>query len=64
MLELQALIDTIYERGRYRGDIDYSGPLTPTLDAQESAWLQEQLQREKPFGKTSTGSRRSRRTGK
>jgi hypothetical protein len=63
-LELQPLIDVIYERGRYREEIDYSQPLTPPLSAEQSAWFQQQMQREKPVGKTSTSSRRSRRSGK
>jgi hypothetical protein len=42
-LALQPLVDAIYERGRYRQDIDYSQPLTPPLGAEHVAWLAQQL---------------------
>jgi hypothetical protein len=43
-LHLQPVVDAIYERGRYREDIDYSQPLTPPLTAEQVAWLAQQLQ--------------------
>jgi hypothetical protein len=43
-LVLQPMIDEIYQRFRYPRSIDYSKPLTPPLDAAETAWLQQQLQ--------------------
>ena len=42
-LDLQPLVDTIYEGGRYGEDIDYSQPLTPPLGADQTAWLEQQL---------------------
>jgi hypothetical protein len=42
-LDLQPIIDAIYERSRYAQDIDYSKPLGPPLAAEESAWLERQL---------------------
>lgn len=42
-LHLQPLIDGIYQRYRYRTRIDYSKPLKPPLNAEETAWLQEQI---------------------
>jgi hypothetical protein len=43
-LELQPLIEAIYARRRYYRAIDYTKPLQPPLSAEESAWLQGQLQ--------------------
>jgi hypothetical protein len=43
-LNLQPMIEAIYERSRYERSIDYNKPLTPPLDAAETAWLQQQLQ--------------------
>jgi len=42
-LALQPLIETIYERGRYEEEIDYTKPLTPPLSPKEAAWLKQQL---------------------
>jgi Protein of unknown function (DUF4058) len=50
-LALQPLVDAIYERGRYREDIDYSRPLTPPLGAEQAAWLERQLRSAKPAAK-------------
>jgi hypothetical protein len=41
-LDLQPILDAIYERGRYREDIDYAQPLTPPLSAEQAAWLKQQ----------------------
>lgn len=38
-LELQPLIDQIYEKGRYSEDIDYSESLEPPLSPPESEWV-------------------------
>jgi hypothetical protein len=38
LLDLQPLIDQIYEKGRYAEDIDYSEPLRPPLSADEAEW--------------------------
>jgi len=43
-LDLQPMIDAIYQRSHYERSIDYSKPLTPPLDAAEKAWLEQQLQ--------------------
>ena len=42
-LDLQPMIDQIYQRFRYLRSIDYSKPLTPPLDAAEALWLEKQL---------------------
>jgi Protein of unknown function (DUF4058) len=42
-LELQPMIDAIYQRSRYERSIDYDKPLTPPLDAGETAWLKQPL---------------------
>jgi hypothetical protein len=43
ILNLQAMIDTIYRRSRYERSIDYKKPLTPPLDDSDTAWLKKQL---------------------
>jgi hypothetical protein len=43
VLDLQPLIDGIYQRSRYAQSIDYKKPLTPPLGAKETAWLEQQL---------------------
>jgi len=43
-LDLQPMIDEIYQRFRYVRSIDYGKPLTPPLDAAETGWLKQQLQ--------------------
>ncbi len=43
-LDLQSMIDAIYQRSRYERSIAYNKPLTPPLDAAEAAWLEQQLQ--------------------
>lgn len=42
-LDLQPLIDAIYERYRYAQSIDYTQPLNPPLAPEETSWLQQQL---------------------
>lgn len=43
-LALQPLIETIYERGRYHEDIDYSLPPEPPFTEEQTVWLRQQLQ--------------------
>ena len=43
LLELQPLIDQIYEDGRYAEDIDYSEPLRPPLSPAEAEWAAKVL---------------------
>jgi hypothetical protein len=40
-LELQALVDLAYVRGRYGVEIDYSFPPDPPLDEKDAVWLGE-----------------------
>jgi hypothetical protein len=42
-LDLQPLINQVYERSRYREEIDYASPLRPPLSAEDGAWLAERL---------------------
>ena len=42
-LALQPMIESIYARGRYHRNIDYSKPLPLPLGAEDQAWLTEQL---------------------
>jgi hypothetical protein len=42
-LDLQPMIDEIYQRFRYQRSIDYGKPLKPPLDVAETAWLKHQL---------------------
>ncbi len=43
LLDLQPLIDQIYEKGRYAEDIDYSVPLRPPLSPDETEWAAQLL---------------------
>ncbi len=47
-LDLQPLIDTIYELGRYHEEIDYSRRLTPALSDAESSAVRELLKDRAP----------------
>ena len=42
-LNLQPMIEGIYQRYRYERSIDYTKPLTPPLTPEEAAWLEQQL---------------------
>ena len=42
-LDLQPMIDDIYQRFRYPRSIDYGKPLKPPLAAAETTWLKQQL---------------------
>lgn len=41
-LDLQQLVDTCYERGRY-ASLDYRRPLNPPLAPEDAAWMEELL---------------------
>ena len=43
-LDIQPMIDEIYDRFRYARSIDYRKPLSPPLDIAEAGWLKQQLQ--------------------
>jgi hypothetical protein len=59
-LELQPLVDAIFERSRYADDIDYTQPLAPPLTPEQTAWLQQQLQEKRAAG-AAPARRRPRR---
>jgi hypothetical protein len=42
-LNLQPMIEEIYQRYRYEESIDYSKPLKPPLKDEEAAWFQQRL---------------------
>jgi hypothetical protein len=42
-LDLQPMVDLIYDRSRYAADIDYSRPCRPALDERAALWLSERL---------------------
>jgi hypothetical protein len=42
-LDLQALVDQCYQRGRYGSEIHYSRPTQPRLPEEEAAWAQQIL---------------------
>ncbi len=44
-LDLQPLIDRIYFAGGYDGDIDYTQPPTPPLDAEDAEWARSLVAR-------------------
>lgn len=49
VLDLQSMVDAVYEEALYDLSIDYTKPLTPPLSAEEAAWLSAQLKsRETP----------------
>lgn len=50
-LDLQPMIDRIYEVSRYDQSIDYTKPLTTPLAAEDAAWLQQRLKDRKKSAK-------------
>jgi hypothetical protein len=42
-LDLQPMVDAIYDRSRYAADVDYRRPCRPALDERTVAWLAERL---------------------
>jgi hypothetical protein len=42
-LDLQPMIEAIYQHSRYAQSIDYTRPLSPPLGPEEAAWLKQQL---------------------
>jgi hypothetical protein len=47
LLDLQALVDEAYRKGRYAETIDYTQPPRPPLKGEDSAWAAELLRRRK-----------------
>jgi hypothetical protein len=45
LIELQPIIEAIWQRARYSRSIDYRRPLTPPVADEDAAWLAEQLRR-------------------
>jgi hypothetical protein len=43
LLNLQPMLEAVYERSRYEQSIDYTRPLSPPLGPEESAWLEKRL---------------------
>jgi hypothetical protein len=43
VLDVQPMIEAIYQRSRYARSIDYTKPLTPPLDETETAWLEQRI---------------------
>ena len=41
VLDLQSLIDRVYENGAYGMDIDYSRPPVPPLEGEDARWAEE-----------------------
>ncbi|MEM9164706.1 MAG: DUF4058 family protein, partial [Cyanobacteria bacterium P01_F01_bin.4] len=42
-LELQSMLNQVYQRGRYHLAINYSQPCDPPLDQQDAAWAREMI---------------------
>jgi hypothetical protein len=59
-LDLQALLEQVYQRGRYEGDIDYTKDPDPPLSPQGAAWVDDLL-RQKGLRTAPARSRRRRR---
>ena len=47
VLDLQALIDQVYENGRYDQDLTYAEPLKPPLSSEDSQWAERLLKNRK-----------------
>lgn len=62
-LDLQPLVEAIYEAGGYRADIDYSQPLTPPLSTEQAAWLEQRLRGEQTVPKPPRPRRGRRKEG-
>jgi hypothetical protein len=60
-VDVQKLFETIYERGRYRQDIDYANSLDPLLTAEQTARLQERLRAGETASKPASRKRKSKR---
>jgi hypothetical protein len=43
LIDLQPMVDAIYQRSRYARSIDYTKPLDPPFAAEEAAWLEQRL---------------------
>ena len=43
VLDMQAVVNQAYERGRYGEEIDYTRPLSPPLSSADTAWAEEIL---------------------
>ncbi len=56
LLDLQPLIDLLYENGRYSEDIDYSEPLRPPLSPDEAEWATQVLAARVPKSRPVTPS--------
>jgi hypothetical protein len=58
-LDLQALIEQCYQRGRYELDFDYRKDPEPPLKGADAAWAEELLQEKglRPKGKKGKGRR-------
>jgi hypothetical protein len=61
-LDLQPLLDQVYQRGRYDGDIDYTQDPQPPLSKQGAAWVAELL-RQKGLRPARARARRRRPLG-
>jgi hypothetical protein len=57
-LDLQPMVDAIYDRSRYGQSIDYSKPLALPIPEAQKGWLKEHV----PTAVKTTGSRRRKRT--
>ena len=44
LLPLQAVFQTVYERGRYHLAVDYGQPPTPPLSPEDTVWAEALLQ--------------------
>jgi hypothetical protein len=43
VMDLQPMVEAIYERSRYAMDINYERPCLPPLDERTAAWIKERL---------------------
>jgi hypothetical protein len=43
-LSLQAILNTLYDRAGYDYSLNYQRPVTPPLNEEDAAWVQQLLQ--------------------
>ncbi|MBL8794714.1 MAG: DUF4058 family protein [Planctomycetia bacterium] len=44
VLDIQAVLDQVYEAGNYRDDLNYNAPCIPALSTEDQAWANERIQ--------------------
>jgi hypothetical protein len=61
VIDLQPLVGSIFERNRYREDIDYTRSLDPPLTPEQAAWMAKRLEDEESERKPPAAAKRGKR---